>query len=355
MSDKTRFFSVLSLTQYFSLSRVCASNVVSQLPAGLQGCASSHMEKRVGRMNTYHSDSAPTTFIDKVQENPEPVTRSSSPHADKLQQRKSCDLYRSDTALYCREEQWPERRQSVDLDNTEDDTFHLNFSPFCGFKLGSLPVTGSYSSFSTTSEEKSHPTSSQQLWREGQNSFGYKKDGSGFPKSNSFQHGFPASCYREQYRLPEDDPSERWRQTSMEDVKTFSLHSSGPVSSFSSSEPHFSPTTSTYIKPSYSISSIPERDVHVTSPSFSGTAPDVIRSRFQRSRNSEPRQQTQDRNVKKDYINETSVEALNQTLKAPDVERYKKDLQNKTAEYVNTGLSRKDSLTKAQLYGTLLN
>ncbi|KAA0711592.1 Brain-enriched guanylate kinase-associated protein [Triplophysa tibetana] len=324
-------------------------------PAALQGCAISHVEKCVGGMNACHSDSAPTTIIDKVQENPEPVNRSSSPHADKLQQRKSCDLYRSDTALYCRGEQWPERRQSVDLDNTEDDTFHLNFSPFCGFTLGSLPVTGSYSSFNTTSEEKPYPTSSQQLWLEGQNSFGYEKDGSGFPKSNSFQHGFPVSCYREPYRLPEDDPSERWRQTSVEDVKTSSLHSSGPVSSFSCSEPHFTPPTSTYIKPSYSISSIPERDAHTTSPSFSGTAPDVIRSRFQRSRNPEHRQQTQDRNVKKDYISETSVEALNQTLEAPDVKHCKKDLQKRTVEYVNPGLSRKDSLTKAQLYGTLLN
>ncbi|KAI7805038.1 brain-enriched guanylate kinase-associated protein-like, partial [Triplophysa rosa] len=305
------------------------------------GCASSHMEKRVGGMNACHSDSAPTTIVDKVQENPEPVARSSSPHADKLQQRKSCDLYRSDTALYCRGERWPERRQSVVLDNTEDDTFHLNFSPFCGFTLGSLPVTASYSSFSTTSEEKSHPTSSQQLWREGQNSFAYEKDGSGFPKSNSFQHGFPASCYREPHRLPEVDPSERWRQTSVEDVKTFSLHSSGPVSPFSCSEPQFTPPTSTY-------SIIPERDAHVTSPCFSGTAPDVIRSRFQRSRNSEHQQQTQDRNVKKDYIDENSVEA-------PDVERYKKALQKTTPEYVNTGLSRKDSLTEAQLYGTLLN
>lgn len=333
---------------------VCFSNVVSQLPAGFQ--ESSCVEKRVGGMNASRSDSVSTAIIDEFQENPEPVTPSSSPHTDKLQQRKSCDLYRSDTALYCRGERWAERRQSVNLHNTEDDTFNLNFSPFCGFTVGSLPVTGSYSSFSAASEEKSRLTSSQQLWREGQNSFSYEQDSSGFPKSNTCQRGFPASCYSGPYRLPEDDPSERWRRTSVEDVNTFSLHGSGEVSPFSCSEQRFSPPTSTNIKPTYSIGSIPERDAHVTGPCSPATAhTDTglsfgFHSRFQRSH----QHQKQDQNVKK--VDSSVIdETLNHSLEAPYVQRYKKNLQKKTPEYINTGLSRKDSLTKAQLYGTLLN
>lgn len=307
-------------------------DVVSQPPAGFQGGVSSHVEKHVGGMNA--SDSVPSAIITKVQENPEPASGSSSPHTDNLQQRKSCDLYRSDTALYCRE-----HRQSADLHNTEDDTFHLNFSPFCGFTVGSLPISG----LGTASEEKSQLTSSRQLWREGQKSFSHEK--------SNVARGVPASCYRGSYRLPEDDLSERWRPMSVEDVKTFSLHTSGPSN----------------IKPSYSISSviIPDRDAHVMNPWFSVTAPDVIHTDaglnfgfHSRFRNSKHQRQTQDRNATKAYISESlnsSVETLNQSLEASNVQQYKKNLQKKSPEYVNTGLSRKDSLTKAQLYGTLLN
>lgn len=66
--------------------------------------------------------------------------------------------------------------------------------------------------------------------------------------------------------------------------------------------------------------------------------------------------------LQRDFADESpgsSAESLNQAL---DVQKYK-DLQNPGAQkmtprhqkFGNAGLSRKDSLTKAQLYGTLLN
>lgn len=360
------------------------------------------------------SDSTSSGIIGKPEaERSCPVTRSFSPQArdteflwDKRQQRKSCDLYRSDTALYCRSDRWPERRQSVDLQNcvdgnTEDETLHLSFCPFRGFMVESLPVTGSYSSFSAASEEEAHPRSCQRLWPERdyecENPFLYEQDSPGFPQSDGFHHSrhdvsLPASCYGAPYRLagdcdlPEDESTARRRQMSMEDMKTFSLPSSGP---FSSSEQHYA-TAPTKNKLHSFYRSIQDKDdvfhTRALNPHFSAsttsspapnpkTSPNVFRAETRAAfrsmdgiqsstGNFEEEQQTED-HLKQNDVNESpksSSESLNQSLKVSLVQLYKKDVgihpgaqKNTHQKCVNTGLSRKDSLTKAQLYGTLLN
>lgn len=392
---------------------ICISNLsfVSQLPVDFQGRVEKHDHGRNVTPRRSCSDSTSIGIAGKVAEKLDLeknclVTPSFSPQAqdseflwDKRQQRKSCDLYRSDTALYCRSDRWPERRQSVDLqNNAEDETLHLNFCPFRGFVVESLPVTGSYSSFSAASEEEEgHLTSCQRLWRnyECENTFSHEKDSPGLPQSESFHHvghgsqtvSLPKSCYGASYRLTgghgfsEDKATARQRKMGMEDVKTFSLPSSGP---FICSEQNFT-TTPTKLKLGSLYRSIQDKDdvfhTRVLNPRFSAstgsspvlnpkTSPNVFRAeafRFTDGSQSssgnfeEEQRQTEDQND----INESpksSSESLNQSLEAFMV--YKKDLrihpgaQKNTQEpqkCVNTRLSRKDSLTKAQLYGTLLN
>nr|XP_055028510.1 LOW QUALITY PROTEIN: brain-enriched guanylate kinase-associated protein [Misgurnus anguillicaudatus] len=294
------------------------------------------------------------------------------------------DLYRSDTALYCRSERWPERRQSVDLQNcvdgnTEDETLHLSFCPFRGFMVESLPVTGSYSSFSAASEEEARLTSCQRLWPERdyecENTFSYEKDSPGFPQSEGFHHvSLPASCYGASYRLPEDEATARRRQTSVEDVKTFSLPSSGPLSR---SEQHYV-TAPTKLKLGSFYRSIQDKDdvfhtrvlnSHISASTTSSpvlnpkTSSNVFRAETRAAfRNFEEKQQQTEDHLKQNDVNESSSESLNQSLEASMIQIYKKDVgihpgaqKNTHQKSVNTGLSRKDSLTKAQLYGTLLN
>ncbi|XP_051501937.1 brain-enriched guanylate kinase-associated protein-like [Myxocyprinus asiaticus] len=293
--------------------------------------------------------------------------------------------------------------------NPEDEGFYLNFlpheEPFHGF---TLPASSSYSSFSAASEEKAH-VSSFMDWRERKNSSSYEKDSLGFPKSLSFQqvahssqNGGSPGYYSELYHIPhlspssgvhgdgrgivdvtEDDLTGRWRQRSVEDVNSFPF---GRVSPFSLSEQHFVVGPSK-IKP---FSSFQERDdvfhTRKLDPCFSASAGSspvqnpksrslnllktdrglmlCSKDGGQRSKSScfmsvKEQQNTTD-GLKKGYESlNSSVESLHQSLKASGVQHHTKDLPSlKKTQYQksgNTGLSRKDSLTKAQLYGTLLN
>ncbi|XP_058606291.1 brain-enriched guanylate kinase-associated protein isoform X2 [Onychostoma macrolepis] len=386
---------------------------LSELPADLQKRVTSHMERQsCGRSTALchsYSDALPTAVIGRVLEKPEPgrscpVTRSPSPQApefpDKVQRHtpyKSSDLYCSDTALYCptdeqRRDRWPERRQSVDQSGQiqghtstngilDDESFSLHEDPFRGFVLGSLPASSCYSSCSTVSDEKLHGSSLCTDWRDGdyerKNLSSYGKEHPGFPKSSSFQHvGSPNSRSGDRRILVPADPMDGWRQMSMEDISRFSP--------FGFSEHHFK------IKPGPLYSSFQDGDNvfrrRVPDPGFpvsAGSSPALnpkrslnelkaerglmLRSKdptssFFITGNAKDKENTTKDALQRDYADESpgsSVESLNQGL---DVQKYK-DLQNPGAQkmtarhqkFGNAGLSRKDSLTKAQLYGTLLN
>ncbi|KTG32164.1 hypothetical protein cypCar_00021022 [Cyprinus carpio] len=393
------------------------------LPADLQERVSSHMEQQGrGRSAALHhsfSDAVPTAVIGRVLEKPEPgrscpVTRSPSPQApefpsgtdNKVQWHtayKTSDLYCSDTALYCpsderRRDRWPERRQSADQSgrirghtstdsNLDDESFHLHEDPFRGFVLGSLPSSSRYSSCSTASDEKDHVMSSSQQalftdWRERKNLSSYGKERPGFPKSSSSQHVGSQNGRSGDRRVHVPaDPTDGWRQMSMEDISSFSP--------FSFPERHFT-LGPAMIKADPLYSSFQEEDNifrrRVPDPRFPASvgsspalypkmSPNALKaerglmfrskgstSSFFITENTKDKENTTKDALQRDYAEESpgsSVESLNQGL---DVQKYK-DLQNPGAQkmmpqhqkFGNAGLSRKNSLTKAQLYGTLLN
>uniref|UniRef100_A0A8C3A003 Brain-enriched guanylate kinase-associated protein n=1 Tax=Cyclopterus lumpus TaxID=8103 RepID=A0A8C3A003_CYCLU len=226
----------------------------------------------------------------------------------------------------------------------------------------------------------------------------YDKDSHSFPKSLSIQHMVTprspqkgnsaaytrtASCFSEPYhsstprlasshsmgstiglgqarggaqdsrsdiQVPEDDLSNRWRQLSVEDINTFSSSYrdlTGRVSPYSFSERHFAMGPSSKAK-GLLYSSFQEGD-------------DVFHSRvldqcFAVGTPSPSRSQKPMDSAKKDYVNlsaDSSAESLHQSsLEASSLQHYPSPRYQK---FGSTGLTRKDSLTKAQLYGTLLN
>lgn len=362
------------------------------------------------------SDAVPTAVIGRVLEKPEPgrscpVTRSPSPQAqefpsgtDKVQRRaayKLSDLYCSDTALYCptderRHNRWLERRQSADqsgqISNPEDESLPQSYSlhedPF-----GSLPAC--YSSFSMASDEKAQVSTSQQAlftdWRDGdyehKNPSSYGKEHPGFSKSSSFQnggslaHGYSASEAHgdRQVHAPED-PRGDWRQMSVEDMNTF-FCSPRRASPFSFSERHFAVSPAKIkLGPLYSSFQEGDQVFHTRAPDLrfpasAGSSPALNpkislnalkRGLMFRSKDAgqdstssffKDKQNTDEDVLRRDYAHESPSSSV-ESLKSLDIQHYKKDLQKKKPQHQksgNAGLSRKDSLTKAQLYGTLLN
>ncbi|XP_073784060.1 brain-enriched guanylate kinase-associated protein isoform X3 [Danio rerio] len=361
---------------------------LSELPAELQKRVSSHMEKqRSGRSVALHqsyTDAVPTAVIGRILEKPEsgrscPVTRSPSPQIqdlpDKAQRRtayKSSDLYCSDTALYCpeerRHERWTERRQSADhsgqttadTQNNPEDHQRLHAFMLQASQCYDLPRTLS------TSQQTLHTH-----WHDGD-----PEDRPTFLKSSSFQNGDRmASSTPQGGTLRSLHPMDGWM--SMEDINSFSICSPGLISPLSFSERHF--IIDPEIKPGPLYDSV--RDGATRSPHYSasvGSSPalntrirlktdrgQAIRSkdsaqgstrRFFMSENTHD--ETADAS-RRDYAEESrssSAESLNHSL---GVQRFKKEPQKQNTPQFqkigNTGLSRKDSLTKAQLYGTLLN
>ncbi|XP_058844112.1 brain-enriched guanylate kinase-associated protein-like isoform X1 [Acipenser ruthenus] len=197
---------------------------------------------------------------------------------------------------------------------------------------------------------------------------------------------------RSPVHIPEEDLSGRWRQLSVEDVNAYSYRNPGRVSPYSFSEQHFA------IRPAKSklghlYSSFQEgEDVYqsrIMDPAcFMPTSPNLEREtglrsqeKMQMYRQKEDDQKSErslfhgsskdkgsTNSVKKEYVDvspNSSAESLNQSsLEALDLQHYTMEheppsaLRQKPPHYQRfgtTGLCRKDSLTKAQLYGTLLN
>ncbi|XP_060919177.1 brain-enriched guanylate kinase-associated protein isoform X2 [Labrus mixtus] len=219
-------------------------------------------------------------------------------------------------------------------------------------------------------------------------------------------------------QVPEDDLSSRWRQLSVEDINTFSYHNiTGRASPYSFSERQFALGPSNKVKGNL-YSSFQEGDdvfhsraldqcFDLGSPSPSRSAKPMEHRKQEKtsmlyrskddSQDSECSLQflsgsskaqessggaTASSSAKKDYVNlsaDSSPESLLQSsLEASSLQHYPSPrpsvrprpssssaisigpaLPKKTSpryqKFGSTGLTRKDSLTKAQLYGTLLN
>ncbi|XP_026781774.1 brain-enriched guanylate kinase-associated protein isoform X2 [Pangasianodon hypophthalmus] len=196
--------------------------------------------------------------------------------------------------------------------------------------------------------------------------------------------------------IPEEELMGRWRHLSVEDVNSFSYRNPGRVSPYSFSEQHFAIGPSKIkVGPLYSSVQEGDNTFHTgmldscfsTSPG-SSLAPSPKHSlglcmtekgpmyqsnnSIQESKSSlflagiSKDNESTVRNVNKEYVDvspNSSAESLHQTpLEASNVRHYQLQSpgpQKKTSpqhqKFTSTGLSRKDSLTKAQLYGTLLN
>ncbi|XP_028294482.1 brain-enriched guanylate kinase-associated protein isoform X2 [Gouania willdenowi] len=226
----------------------------------------------------------------------------------------------------------------------------------------------------------------------------------------------PAVDSRDEVNITEDDLSSRWRQLSVEDINTFSSsyqNLPGRVSPYSFSERHFAMGPPSKLKGSH-YSSFQEGDdvfhsraldpcFTVSSPSSSHSPkpkPKDKTSALYRAKNGSPDPEcglflsgsSKDKEVsegasastiaKKEYGNlsvDSSPESLQQSsLEASSLQHYPsprpsvrprpssssalcvgpalpKKNSPRYQKFGSTGLTRKDSLTKAQLYGTLLN
>uniref|UniRef100_A0A671T3W5 Brain-enriched guanylate kinase-associated protein-like n=1 Tax=Sinocyclocheilus anshuiensis TaxID=1608454 RepID=A0A671T3W5_9TELE len=368
---------------------------LSELPADLQERVSSHMQRQgqgwSAALHHSYSDAVPTAVIGWVLEKPKPgrscpVTRSPSPQApefpsgtdNKVQRHtayKSSDLYCSDTALYCPTDEqlrdrWTERRQSADQSgrirghtstdsNLDDESFPLHEDPFCGFS----------SSCSTASDEKLHSSSLCTNWYDGdyerKNLSSYGKERPGFPKSSSSQHmGSQNGRSGDRRVLVPADPTDGWRQMSIEDISSFSP--------FSFPERHFTAGPAK-IKPGPLYSSFQEEDNvfrrRVPDPRFpasAGSSPALNPKMSLNALKAERGLMFGSKGSTSSFFmtgNAKDKENVTKdTLQSPGSSKYK-DLKNPGAQkmmqqhqkFGNAGLSRKNSLTKAQLYGTLLN
>uniref|UniRef100_W5LLZ5 Brain-enriched guanylate kinase-associated protein n=1 Tax=Astyanax mexicanus TaxID=7994 RepID=W5LLZ5_ASTMX len=370
--------------------------------------------RRTGLGLTPYSDTVPTAINAKILEKPEAgssfsitaeelLTNNGGDTGDALHRSvayKSSDLYCSDTALYCpvMERQYWKRPRSVDLlgrdtnqgllqaeNSTESipdvNTFQPSFSnselPLYEFPMGSPPPPSSYSNFSVASDEKSHTPSSSlsssQLalymdWQVGdyeqKNTPAYDKNSTGFPMLHSLQHMSPSlqkantpvymrtASYGEPYQQPQLTSSHSKGSTSVprethmhiaEDINTRPYHSPGRVSPYSFFQQRFDAGPA-------------DKKLGNLHSSFQGG--DNIFHTHTHTHNTAKK-------VKKEYrdISPNSSEPLHQNSpEASKVQHYlphSPDPQKKTPPHNQTfrsiGLSRKDSLSKAQLYGTLLN
>lgn len=214
--------------------------------------------------------------------------------------------------------------------------------------------------------------------------------------SRSVSSAQPYDGGRGGVQILEEDLSGRWRQLSVEDINAYSYRNPGRVSPYSFSEQHFT-VGPTKIKLGPLYSSFQEGDdvyhstildhCFVASPSPSPSpehsmglckqdkgplyrakedSQESERSLFH-SGSSKDKESTAG-SMKKEYVDvspNSSAESLNQSpLEPSDMQHYQLERQSPThqrkmpTQYQksgSTGLCRKDSLTKAQLYGTLLN
>ncbi|KAL7873545.1 hypothetical protein AOLI_G00126160 [Acnodon oligacanthus] len=269
---------------------------------------------------------------------------------------------------------------------------------------------GDYERKSTSSNDKDNPGFPK--------SHSFQHMATSPQKGNSPAYTQTASCYSEPYHspqftafhstsssgvareahtsihIPEEEMSGCWRQLSIEDINAFPYHSPGHISPYSFSERHFAMGPTIKLRPLYSrlqegddvfhahmldscFSTLPDLNPSPSSKQSLGLykpekAPMYQSKDSSKSKNSvffhgsSNNKVNMEGNVNKEYTDaspNSSAESLHQNpLEASNMQYYKLQSpgsQRKTSpqhqKLGTTGLSRKDSLTKAQLYGTLLN
>ncbi|CDQ65492.1 unnamed protein product [Oncorhynchus mykiss] len=372
---------------------------LSKLPIDFQERVSSHIEKHgcdvtMALCHSSYSDAVPTAVIAKVLEKPEPgsscpVDHKTSPqplvdeghdHDFRRTAFRTADLYCSDTALYC-PERWQERRQSVEASEEEKG------GEGCG---------GGTSSAMSSSHQVLYMD-----WRDG----GFQhmamlpspnpaKGGGG--SSPAYMHT-PSCGYSEPYHSPhlasshsqgsaqggggpraversdsqasigvptEEELSGSWRQLSVEDINSYNCNP-GRMSPYSFSEQHFT---------------FQEGDANVSLHSHVLDQPQPLYRAKEDSQDSECSQflsgslkdkESGAAGAARGTMNKEHVDAIpnslaesldhQSSLEAPMRPSLSLAVPRKSSQHhqkfgsTGTGLNRKDSLTKAQLYGTLLN
>ncbi|KAI4882139.1 hypothetical protein NFI96_016957 [Prochilodus magdalenae] len=230
------------------------------------------------------------------------------------------------------------------------------------------------------------------------NSPAHKQTASGKPyclPDLTFSHSMGSSGVAKEthssMNISEEEMTECWQQLSMEDINTFPYHSPGRISPYSLSEQHFAMgPTKIKIKPVNRSFQEGDDIFHTrmfdtcvpTSPSLNSSDPkhSLDLSKTEKgpvylskgnSKNSlflhrsSKEKENAASNVNKEYADispNSSAESLNKNpLEATRVQHYQRPSPRSKRntpqhqKFGTTGLSRKDSLTKAQLYGTLLN
>uniref|UniRef100_A0AAZ3P345 Brain-enriched guanylate kinase-associated protein n=1 Tax=Oncorhynchus tshawytscha TaxID=74940 RepID=A0AAZ3P345_ONCTS len=283
------------------------------------------------------------------------------------------------------------------------------------FAAGSLRASSSYSSFSQASEDEKGgegcgggPSSTMSSshhglymdWRDGgygerKSTSSYEKDSppghSVFPKSHSFQHmAMPPSpslakggggsspayvCTRSDSQASmvsmgvptEEELTGRWRQLSVEDINSYSFNRNpGRVSPYSFSEQHFAMGPAKIkLGPLYSSFHEGDDNVFLHSHVLDQCLAAAASGGLSPSPSPSPKHPSlglQD-SESESLHHQSSLEAS--SLQHCQRERMRPSpspaLPKKSSQQyqkfgsTGTGLSRKDSLTKAQLYGTLLN
>ncbi|XP_053470149.1 brain-enriched guanylate kinase-associated protein [Ictalurus furcatus] len=422
---------------------------LSELPADFLERLSLHIEDSSPICRSPYSDPIPSSVMANVLEKPEEASRSPSPTRHELHEPHEhpgfligtpvsgderlglglrgvakCDVYSSDTALYCPDERRRERRPSVDLHrfphfNTSVGGASSSYSSFSG---GGSEEKGAEPPYSTTSSPQHHGIYME--WRDGVE-YEHKSDDSwerespsAFSASHAYQNGGSPlysgamSCYSEPYEpLPpstspsvnygdsrrgsalvpeeEEEPEEeqevligRWRRLSVEDVSAHSFCSAGRASPYSFSEQHFSVRPAKIrLGPLYS--SFQEGSDayrhHGTTLLDPFSSADLRNTHLYSTEDENQEVEQQVAGLEQQYEDEevdVSPTSSNESLEigsmeiGAELQSFQPDRisaspqetsspQNQAASQYQTfttlGLTRKDSLTKAQLYGTLLN
>ncbi|XP_048840846.1 brain-enriched guanylate kinase-associated protein-like [Brienomyrus brachyistius] len=182
---------------------------------------------------------------------------------------------------------------------------------------------------------------------------------------------------------PSDELGIRWRQLSVEDLNAYSYASTGRVSPYSFSEQHYvvrpgkvklGPLYSSLQESDNVYSNVPEPEPAVSSPSpeHEPALPEQEHLYLVKEDDlfdsGSPKDEENMAGSMKEYVHispHSSNESLSQrVLEVSELQPYPVERQSPALlsqslpqyqQFGSLGLSRKDSLTKAQLYGTLLN
>lgn len=414
------------------------------MPADFLERLSLHMEDSPPVCRSPYSDPIPSSVMVNVLEKPADVSRSPSPTRHELHEPlehpgfligtpvvgeerlglrgiTKCDVYSSDTALYCPDERRRERRPSFDLHRFPQYNISVGgaSSSYSSFSGGGSEEKVAEPAYNTTTSPQHHRIYME--WRDDAD-YEQKSDDSweqesqsAFSTSHTFQNGGSPlysgamSCYSEPYEplppstspsvnfgdsrrgstLPqeeeEEEPEEeqgvligRWRRLSVEDVTAHSFCSAGRASPYSFSEQHFSVRPAKIrLGPLYSSfqegSDAYRHQGAALLDTFSSTelqgahlyaAEDVTQEVEQQITRLEREYEDESPNSSNESLDMGCMET------GAELQSFQPEHGGATPQeaaspaspapaqyqsFTSLGLTRKDSLTKAQLYGTLLN